>query len=193
MTIDVLARNWWLLLVRGILAIAFGLAILALDPFFPVPLLREIPFAILALLFVFFALLCGLVTMFASARSLSCANWALLLDGTVIAVAGLMVLLLPGLTVEGVVYMIGCAAILAGASEMVLAVAWRRHIQHGWLLMTAGAGSLLFGIYIGLVAEHDLVLVLRATCVYTLVSGLAMAAFAIRLRNFPVQQRAATA
>jgi uncharacterized membrane protein HdeD (DUF308 family) len=45
---ELLTRNWWLLLVRGIFAIAFGCAIVALDPFFPVPFVREITFAVLA-------------------------------------------------------------------------------------------------------------------------------------------------
>ena len=191
--IDLLTRNWWLLLVRGILAIVFGLAILALDPFFPVPLVREIPFALLALLFGLFALTCGLVTALASMRSLGCVNWALLMDGITVSIAGLMVLVLPGLAVQQVVYIIGCAALLAGIAEIVIAVTLRRQIKHEWLLLTAGVGSALFGIYLGLVAERDIILLLRATCVYTLVSGSAITGFAIRLRTFPARRHAATA
>lgn len=192
--IDLLRRNWWLLLVRGVLAIAFGLAILALDPFFPVPLIREIPFALLALLFGLFALICGVLTAAASLHSFARVNWALLVDGIAIAVAGAMVLVLPELTLAEVVYMIACAAFLAGLSETVIALSLRSHIHHAWLFMTAGLGSAIFGIYIGLAAEHDLILVLRATCVYALVSGAAITAFSIRLRTFRApQHRTATA
>ena len=185
--IDLLKRNWWLLLLRGILAIVFGLAILALDPFFPVPLIREIPFALLALLFGIFALTCGVLTALASIH-FSSVNWALMVDGAAIAVAGAMVLFLPDLSLEQVLYMIACAAFLAGLSEIVIAVVLRSHIHHAWLLMTAGLGSAMFGIYIGLAAEHNLILVLRATCVYALVSGAAITAFSIRLRTFSARQ-----
>ena len=151
--IDLLRKNWWLLLVRGVLAITFGLAILALDPFFPVPLIREIPFALLALLFGLFALTCGVLTALASIHSFTCVNWALLVDGTAISAVGAMVLLIPGLTLAEVVYMIACATFLAGISEIVIAVTLRQQVQHEWLLMTAGVGSAIFGIYIGLAAE----------------------------------------
>lgn len=191
--INLLKKNWWLLLVRGILAIAFGLAILALDPFFPVPLIREIPFALLALLFGLFALICGVLTALASIHFGS-VNWALMVDGAAIAIAGAMVLVLPGLSLQQVVYMIACAAFLAGLSEIVIAVALRSHIHHAWLLMMAGLGSAIFGIYIGLAAEYKLILVLRATCVYALVTGAAITAFSIRLRTLSARQhRTATA
>jgi uncharacterized membrane protein HdeD (DUF308 family) len=186
--IDLLKKNWWLLLVRGILAMVFGLAILALDPFVPVPLIREIPFALLALLFGLFALTCGALTALASIRSFGYVNWALLVDGTAIALSGAMVLVLPGLTLAEVVYMIACASFLAGISEIVIALTLRKQIQHEWLLMMAGLGSTLFGIYIGLAAEHNLILVLRATCVYALVSGAAITAFSIRLRTLSAPQ-----
>jgi uncharacterized membrane protein HdeD (DUF308 family) len=186
--IDLLRRKWWLLLVRGILAILFGLAILALDPFFPVPLIREIPFALLALLFGLFALACGVLTALASIHSFADVNWAVLVDGIAISVAGAMVLLLPDLTLAAVVYMIACAAFLAGISEIAIAATLRQQVQHEWLLMTAGVGSAIFGIYIGLAAEQNLILVLRATCVYALVSGAAITAFSIRLRTLPARE-----
>lgn len=192
--IDLLKKNWWLLLVRGILAMVFGIAILALDPFFPVPLIREIPFALLALLFGLFALTCGVLTALASIRSFASVNWALLVDGAAISLAGVMVLVLPDLTLAEVMYMIAWGAFLAGISELVIAATLWRKIQHEWLLMTAGLGSAIFGVYIGLAAAHNLILVLRATCVYALVSGTVITAFSIRLRTLSARrQRTATA
>lgn len=190
---DVLTMNWWLLLVRGIFAIAFGIAIFALDPFFPVPFVREIIFALLSVLFGFFALASGLLTSLASIRSFSWVSGALLTDGIAISVAGLLVLVLPGLTLREVMYMIACAALLAGIAEIAVAAGLRRTIKHEWLLMTAGMGSAAFGIYLGFAAEYNLTSVLRATCIYALVSGVAITAFAIRLRKLPSQRRAAAA
>lgn len=192
MMIDLLKRHWWLLFVRGVFAIAFGIAIFALDPFFPVPFIRETTFAVLALLFGLFALVCGLLTTIASLRSFTSEAWLLFTDGIAISVAGLLVLIIPSLTFREVIYMIACAAVLAGISEVGIATSLRRQIEHDWLLMTAGIGSVAFGIYLGLAAEHDFVPASLATCVYALVSGLTMAVFAFRLRNAPLRRRAAT-
>lgn len=194
MIIDLLTKNWWLLLVRGILAIVFGIAIFAMEPFFLVPFVREITFALLAVLFGWFALTCGLLTTLASLRSLPWMAWALLADGGLILLTGLLVVFLPGLTLTEVMYLIGCAAVLAGISEIAVAVALRRNIKHEWLLMTAGFGSAAFGVYLGVAGGHDLTSVLRATCAYALVSGFAVTAFAIRLHKLPSQKaRQATA
>lgn len=190
--IDLLKRNWWLLFVRGLFAIAFGIAIFALDPFFPVPLIREATFAVLALVFGLFALICGLLTTFASLRSFTSEAWLLFADGIAISVAGLLVLFIPGLTLREVIYMIACAAVFAGLSEVMIAKALRQQIKHEWLLMTAGIGSMAFGVYLGLAAEHGFAPASRATCVYALVSGLAMSVFAFRLRNVALRRRTAT-
>ena len=194
MMTDLLKKNWWLLLVRGIFAIAFGIAIFALDPFFPVPFVREITFAVLTVLFGFFPLVCGLLTTLASVRSFSWMAWALLADGAAISVIGVLVLFIPDLTLKEVMYLIACAAVLAGIAEIGVAAGLRPTLEHEWLLMTAGIVSVAFGVYIGVAGGHDLTSVLRATCAYALVSGFAVTAFAIRLHNLPSQKaRQATA
>ena len=190
--IDLLAKNWWLLLVRGILSIVFGFAIFALNPFFSVPFIREMQFALLTLLFGLFALACGVLTALASMRSFAYMNLALLVDGLAISMASLLVLVLPSLLLQHVIYMIACAAIVAGISEIVLAATLRRQVEHEWLLMTAGVWSTLFGLYLGVAAEHDIVQALRVTCMYALVSGSAMIGLAFRLRNLPWRRHAAT-
>ena len=40
--IRLLIQNWWLLLMRGIFAIAFAIFIYLLLPFMPVPLLQQL-------------------------------------------------------------------------------------------------------------------------------------------------------
>lgn len=190
---DLLKTNWWLLLVRGIFAIAFGIAIFALDPFFPVPFVREITFAVLTVLFGFFSLLCGLLTCLASVRSFSWMAWALLADGATISVIGVLVLFVPDLTLTEVIYLIACAAVLAGIAEIGVAANLRRTLEHEWLLMTAGIGSAAFGVYLGVAGGNDFTSLLRATCVYALVTGLAITGFAIRLRKLPLQRRTAVA
>ena len=47
--IRLLIKNWWLLFLRGVLAIAFAIFIYAFLPFLPMPFLRQFAFSGLTL------------------------------------------------------------------------------------------------------------------------------------------------
>ena len=49
--IRLMIQNWWLLFLRGVLAIAFAIFIFAFLPFVPAPFLRQFAFAGLAAIF----------------------------------------------------------------------------------------------------------------------------------------------
>ncbi len=90
--IRLLIQNWWLLFLRGVLAIAFAIFIFAFLPFLPVPFLRQFAFAGLAAIFALFACGTGVLTIASrSARSGAKAarSWLLLADGIAVTVGGL--------------------------------------------------------------------------------------------------------
>lgn len=66
--IRMLIKNWWLLLLRGILAVAFAILIFVFLPFVPAPLLRELAFAGLVMIFALFAIVTGAITIAAAVR-----------------------------------------------------------------------------------------------------------------------------
>ena len=98
--IRMLIKNWWLLLLRGIFAIAFAIFIFVFLPFVPAPLLRQLAFAGLAVIFALFAFVSGVLTMAAAVRGAGQggSSWLLLADGIAVTAGGLMILLSPGLT-----------------------------------------------------------------------------------------------
>ncbi|HSK43999.1 MAG TPA: hypothetical protein VLA83_08950, partial [Candidatus Binatia bacterium] len=66
--IRILIQNWWLLFLRGVLAIAFAIFIFVFLPFLPAPFLRQFAFAGLAAIFALFAFATGVLTIAAAVR-----------------------------------------------------------------------------------------------------------------------------
>jgi uncharacterized membrane protein HdeD (DUF308 family) len=134
-----LARWWWTFIVRGVLAIAFGvLAYLA--PLWSI--------AILIGLFAAWALIDGVTNLIAAIRTrgIDRSWWLELIEGLVSIAAGIVALLLPAAAAQALVIVIGAWAIVTGAFEIWTAIRLRRVIQGEIWLALAGAASVLFGV-----------------------------------------------
>ena len=183
--IRLLIQNWWLLLVRGIFAIAFAIFIYAFLPFVPAPLLRQLAFAGVATIFSLFAIVIGAITIVAAARGAGKggAAWPLLADGIVVAAGGVIILLSPGLTLTHVIQLIAVTAFLVGVLEISAGLHLRRHITGEWLLILAGGVSVVFAACLLLTPGADRHTVLIWIALYAGASGFAMAGLAFRLRK----------
>lgn len=184
--IRMLIRNWWLLLVRGIFAVAFAIFIFAFLPFVPAPLLHELAFAGLVVVFAVFAIVTGIITIAAAVRGVSRggSSWLLLADGIVVTTSGLVILVSPGLTLAHVIQLIALTALLVGALEMAAGIHLRRHLTDEWLLISGGVISMTFATCLFLTRGGGGVqAVLTWISIYALANGLAMAGLALRLRG----------
>jgi uncharacterized membrane protein HdeD (DUF308 family) len=134
-----LARWWWTFILRGLLAIAFG--ILA----FVAPVWG---LAILVALFGVWALIDGVATLWTGIRTRGVdRNWWLeILEGAVSILAGLIALLLPGLAANVLVLLIAVWAIVTGVFEIWSAIRLRDEIRGEFWLGLAGLASILFGV-----------------------------------------------
>jgi uncharacterized membrane protein HdeD (DUF308 family) len=134
-----LARWWWTFILRGLLAIAFG--ILA----FVAPVWG---LAILVALFGVWALIDGVATLWTGIRTRGVdRNWWLeILEGAVSILAGLIALLLPGLAANVLVLLIAVWAIVTGVFEIWSAIRLRDQIPGEFWLGLAGLASILFGV-----------------------------------------------
>jgi uncharacterized membrane protein HdeD (DUF308 family) len=135
-----LARWWWAFILRGILAIVFGvLAFLA-------PLWS---LAILVALFAAWALIDGVTSVWTGIRTRSTdRNWWLeLVEGVVSILAGVVALLLPlEVAADALVLVIAAWAIVTGAVEIWSAIRLREEIEGEVWLALAGVASILFGL-----------------------------------------------
>lgn len=183
--IRLLIQNWWLLFLRGVLAIAFAIFIYVFLPFLPAPFLRQFAFAGLTTIFALFAVATGVLTTAAAVLKAGAHGFSrlLLVDGIAITGGGLVLLLFPGLTLMHVIQLIAVVVLLAGILELVAGIHLRRHVADEWMLITGGIISLAFATALFLTRVESIAAALTWISIYTLANGLAMIGLALRLRS----------
>jgi uncharacterized membrane protein HdeD (DUF308 family) len=133
-----LARWWWTFILRGVLAIAFGvLAFLA----------PAWGLAILVALFGAWALIDGITSVWTGIRTRGAdKNWWLeILEGVVSILAGIIALVLPALAADVLTLLIAAWAIVTGVVQIWNAIRLREQIEGEFWLGLAGLVSILFG------------------------------------------------
>jgi len=183
--IRLLIQNWWMLLMRGVLALVFAIFIFVFMPFLPAPLLRELAFAGLVVIFALFAIATGAITISAAVwrAGQGGASWLLLADGIAVITGGLVILISPALTLAHVILLIAVTALLLGSLEIVAGFHLRRHITDEWLFVSGGVISVAFAALLLFIHGGDAHSVLIWISIYATASGLAMVGLAFRLRG----------
>jgi uncharacterized membrane protein HdeD (DUF308 family) len=168
-----LAQNWWALVLRGLVAVLFGL----LTFFLP-----GITLVTLVLLFGAYALMDGIFNVIAFFRLMS--HHALLIEGAIGIIAG--ILTFAWLTINALVllYIIAFRAIFTGIFEIVAGIRLRKTIANEWLLLVMGVLSLLFGVAILFAPGLGALAIILLIGAYALVFGIILLAFAFRLRGY---------
>jgi uncharacterized membrane protein HdeD (DUF308 family) len=174
--LNTLAANWRALALRGLVALLFGLVVL----FWP-----GLVLAVLAVLFGIYAVVDGAITFVPALRSSErgARRWLPLTEGAVGVFAGLIALLWPGLTIDGLLNVIVGWALATGTLKILTAIVLRAEVQRGWLLAGSGALSVLFGIILALLANSGVPFLAPLIGGFAVVVGLALIVFAFRLRE----------
>jgi uncharacterized membrane protein HdeD (DUF308 family) len=172
-----LARNWWLLLLRGLAAVIFGvLAIMS-------PLLAA---TVLVLFFGAYALVDGVIAIYASLTHREGHDrwWVLLLEGLVGIAAGVLTFTYPRLTAVVLLYFIAAWAVLTGILEIAAAARLRREIEGEWLMVVSGVLSVLFGILVAIFPAISMVAVVWLIAIYAILFGLLLITLGLRVRGW---------
>jgi uncharacterized membrane protein HdeD (DUF308 family) len=183
--IRILIRNWWLLALRGAFAMLFGLIAFSMRYEIQVLLLRALALTSLLVLFALLAFISGAFTIAAALWGAVRLThwWWLLLDGLFACAAGILVLVLPGLTLIELTHIIAVWALVMSAIELGAAAKLRRHIKDEQFLAAAAAGSFVFGMYLTFHGTSDVRGALLWLGFYSLFSGIMMMALALRLKK----------
>ena len=180
----ILSRGWWMLLLRGLVAIAFGV-LTWMQP--------GISLAALILLFGAFALADGLLGVWTAVTGRKeHENWGLLLLGGLVGIGiGLLTFLAPGLTALALLFYIAIWAIATGVLEIAAAIRLRKEIQGEWLLILGGLASVAFGLMLIGRPGAGALAVLWLIAAYAVAFGLILVLLAFKVRG--LAQRAAKA
>lgn len=134
-----LGRVWWLVLLRGVAAIVFGV------------LAWSWPGATLITLVLFwgaYALVDGVAALWAGwqAKDGGKPMWQVVLIGVLGIAAGIVTFVSPGITAIALLMLIAVWAIATGVFQIAAAVRLRKEIANEWLLILSGALSVAFGV-----------------------------------------------
>jgi len=173
---NALARNWWLVVLRGILAILFGLTAFVWP---------AITWIVLVFMFGIYTLVDGLAAL---GTSLSRAKngprwWTSLLKGVMSIGAAVMALIWPQLTGLVMVLVIAGGAIFTGVLEIIAAIHLRHEINNEWLLAVGGIVSITLGVFLFLQPAAGGMAILWTVAAFAMIVGVLLIALGFRLKN----------
>jgi uncharacterized membrane protein HdeD (DUF308 family) len=161
---ELLGRAWWMLILRGTVALLFGILTL----FWP-----GLTLLLLITLFSAYAIAGGIVAIGAAIRYHATLGgwWVPLLLGICSIGAGTIAVLVPGITALVLVAVIGANAILSGVFDLIAATRLHRRLRNAWMLVLTGVLSVLFGIFVLLFPGTGALALVWLIGVYALFTG----------------------
>jgi uncharacterized membrane protein HdeD (DUF308 family) len=167
-------RHWWVVALRGLAAIIFGL----LAFIWP-----GITLAVLILFYGAYALVDGVLALYVAIQSRGQGVWALVLEGILGIGAGLIAFFWPAITALALLYLIAAWAILSGLVEVVAAVRLRQVITNEWAFILSGVLSVVFGLLLVVQPGAGALTLVWLIGLYAVLFGVGLLAFAWRLRG----------
>jgi uncharacterized membrane protein HdeD (DUF308 family) len=175
MLVHELARRWWVLLVLGLVALAFAI----------LTFLRPgITLSTLVLLFGFFSLADGILGVWAALAHRHSHRWTLLLGGLVGIAIGILTLAAPRVTAFALLLYIAFWAIATGVLEIIVALRLRKEIEGEWLLVLAGVLSVGFGLALIIRPGAGALAVAWLIATYATIFGIVLIALSFEVKSF---------
>ncbi len=174
--LNALAKNWWVLLIRGLCAIVFGVLTFVWPGV-----------SLLTLIFLYgiFALADGVVAIAAAIMGGAAApRWWLALVGLAGIAAGILTFVWPGITALVLLYFIAFWAIAIGVMEIIGAIRLRKEIEGEWLLGLTGLVTMLFGLFMLFQPAAGILAVIWMIGIWAIVMGVLQVALSFRLRSW---------
>src|SRR5712692_5764781 len=151
-------------LFRGIAAVLFGVITLVWP---------KLSLTVLVLVFGVFAVISGITAVVAALRNTGEQWWGLLLfEGILGILAGVIALVLPGITALAFLYLLAAWAIITGILEFIAPLSFPMSAGRGVLMALAGVLSVVFGILIAAQPAAGLLAVVWLIGVYAIVFGI---------------------
>ena len=175
--LNVLANNWWVVLLRGIAAIVFGLLAL---------LWPQISISVLVLLFGIFAIADGIFSITSELRRYGehARWWVLVFEGVAGVGIGIVAMAWPQITAVIFIYLIASWGLLTGILEILAAIRLRNELEGEWFLILMGLLSIAFGALIFFFPDAGLIALAWILGIYAIMVGLLLITLSLRLKRW---------
>lgn len=175
--IQILAKHWWVLVIRGLVSLAFaGVAFL----------MPQFTFEILVMMIGVFLLADGLLATYSGWRLRADDQdwWVAALEGLVGVGLGIGALAYPDLSAALLVLFIALWCLLTGVFEIALAIRIRKEIEDEWQLAFAGVISIALGILMLVQPNAGAISIAWWVGFYATFFGLLLIGLGMRLRRW---------
>jgi len=174
--LQTLAKNWWMVLLRGIAAIVFGVLAFAWP---------GLTLLTLVIIYGAYALVDGVIALIAafSGGAKPAPTWWLIVAGIAGIVAGIATFVWPGITALVLIVFIGVWSIVHGIFEIVGAIKLRKEIDNEWWLILAGVLSVIFGVLVLAMPGAGALALVWVIGAYAIVFGILLVGFSFKLRK----------
>ena len=173
-----MAEYWWLMLLRGIAAVVFGLLA------FFMPAAAGLS---LVLLWGAYALADGILSLWGGIVGKGAATssrWWLALTGVLGIAAGLIAFFAPALTAGVLLIFIAVWSIAIGIMAIIGAIQLRKEIEGEWLLILSGAFAIIFGILMFTRPASAALAVVWMIAIFAIIFGIDLIMLAFKLKGY---------
>ena len=172
----ILQRTWWVLLLRGIAAMAFGV-LTWIQP--------GISLAALVLLFGAYSFMDGILGVWTAVAGRKEHEhwWVLLLGGLLGIGVGVLTFSAPGVTALALLFYIAIWAIATGVLQIVAAIRLRKEMEGEWMLILGGLASVTFGVILTTQPGAGALGVLWLIGTYAVFFGALLVMLALKVRS----------
>jgi uncharacterized membrane protein HdeD (DUF308 family) len=169
-----MSRNWWVFILRGVIAIALGILAFV-----------QPQATLIALIAVFaaYALVDGVLAIAAGVAVEGGPRWMLIVGGLIGIAIGVLTINRPDVTAIAIVYLIAVWAIVTGVAEAVAAYSFRAVLENEWLLVLSGIVSVVFGFALIYNPGDGVLAVLWLIGIYAILAGIIYIATGFQLRT----------
>ncbi len=174
--IQAMQRNWWTIILRGVVAIVFGIVA------FVWPLVTALAFVLLLAAFAFVEGVFALVGAFGWGLS-GRQRLLLFLLGLLGLAVGVLAVVYPHIAALTIVLWVAWWAIVGGIIAIVVAIEWRKSIEHDWLLVLSGVLSIIFGILLIWRPVAGVLTLIYLFGFYAIIYGIIMLTLGFRVRS----------
>lgn len=169
-------RSWWVLAVRGLAGIAFGILAAAWP---------GLTLLTLTILFAIFALVSGFISVAGAVRHRRTEDdWLVaMLLGLVSIGAGVVAVLNPAVTALVLVLVMGANALVTGVLDIYAAIRLRRIVEREWMLVLSGLAAVVFGAIVFVVPGAGALALVWLVSVYAILTGVLQLGQSVRMRT----------
>jgi uncharacterized membrane protein HdeD (DUF308 family) len=174
--LQLLVKNWWIILLKGILLIFFGV-LAFINP--------GATISVLVTWFSIFMIADGVITLIGVLMNWQTEEdkWLLLAEGIIGILFGVLVFRSPDVFARFVGFLIACWAVFIGLARIAMAIQLRKEIKgEGWLILS-GILSILFGVLVFAQPGIGVTTVLWMAAIFSVLIGLLLVFLSFKLKN----------